>query len=177
MACVLLDRDGTIIFDKHYLHDPWGVELLPGAAQGLLCLAQQGHTLGVVTNQSGVGRGYFTIDDVHACNARLTELLTSENISLTDYFICPHAPEENCDCRKPGPGLARQAAMKLGIDLKSTFVIGDKPADVNLGKAVGAKSILVLTGKGKESVDKCKPDFIAQDLAEAADWIEQQQES
>ncbi|WP_319468099.1 D-glycero-beta-D-manno-heptose 1,7-bisphosphate 7-phosphatase [uncultured Pseudodesulfovibrio sp.] len=170
---VLLDRDGTIIFDKHYLHDPDGVELLPGAAEGLRRMADMGFRLAVLTNQSGVGRGYFTEADVHACNTRLSDLLVAEGVTIEGFFHCPHAPEENCRCRKPSPGLMEQAVEAFGFDPKCAYMIGDKDADMGVGRAVGATTILVRTGKGAESEVKCREcaDHVADDLVGAAEFI------
>ncbi len=170
---VFLDRDGTIIRDKHYLADPDEVELLDGAVQGLRALAGLGAVLVVVSNQSGVGRGYFTEEDVALVTDRLDELLDEHGVRPAGYYHCPHAPEKGCNCRKPATGLVDQARTDLGLstDPERCFVIGDKDADVELARNVGAQSILVLTGKGAEHKDRCRPDFIARDLAEAADWI------
>ncbi|NHZ48831.1 HAD-IIIA family hydrolase, partial [Nitratidesulfovibrio liaohensis] len=104
-GAVLLDRDGTVIEDRHYLSDPSGVTLLPGAARGLAALAAAGARLFLVTNQSGIARGYFTEADLHACNARLDELLGEHGVSLADTAFCPHGPDDGCACRKPAPGM------------------------------------------------------------------------
>jgi histidinol-phosphate phosphatase family protein len=146
----LLDRDGTLIVEKDYLADPDGAVLEAGAAAGLRQLAQLGLVLVVVSNQSGIGRGYFTRERADAVNARVDQLLRAEGVEIAGWYLCPHAPDEVCDCRKPLPGLAHAAAADLGLDLKRSFVIGDKPADVELARAVGATGLLVLTGHGAE---------------------------
>ncbi|MGE4553448.1 MAG: D-glycero-alpha-D-manno-heptose-1,7-bisphosphate 7-phosphatase [Desulfovibrionaceae bacterium] len=168
---VLLDRDGTLMEDRHYLADPAGVALVPGAAAGLRALAAAGLGLVVVSNQSGVGRGYFTEADVAAVNGRLAELLAAEGVVMDGWYHCPHGPDEGCACRKPAPGLALAAARDLGFDPARGFVVGDKSADVDLARAIGAAGVLVLTGKGEKHRARCAPDFVARDLAEAADWI------
>ncbi|MGE4293178.1 MAG: D-glycero-alpha-D-manno-heptose-1,7-bisphosphate 7-phosphatase [Desulfovibrio sp.] len=170
-ALILLDRDGTIIKDKDYLSDPNKVELLPGAAQGLLRLKRLGCKLAVVSNQSGVGRGFFTLEDVRRCNERMAELLADEGVGLDAVYFCPHGPDQACDCRKPAPGMGIRACEELGLSPKQTFVIGDKPCDVDLGKRLGARSVLVSTGYGADSLNACRPDFAAGDLLEAAEWI------
>ncbi|WP_027189213.1 D-glycero-alpha-D-manno-heptose-1,7-bisphosphate 7-phosphatase [Paucidesulfovibrio longus] len=170
-ALILLDRDGTLIKEKNYLSDPDEVELLPGAAQGLLRLKSLGCKLAVVSNQSGVGRGFFTPEDVARCNARLAELLAAEGVELDAVYFCPHGPDEACECRKPSPGMGWQACKDLGLPPEKTFVIGDKPCDVDLGTRLGARSVLVSTGYGAESLAACRPDFASSDLMEAADWI------
>lgn len=146
----LLDRDGTLIVEKDYLADPDGVELEAGAAAALRTLAKLGLVLVVVSNQSGIGRGYFTRARADAVNARVDELLSAEGVEIAGWYLCPHAPDEACCCRKPLPGLAHAAAAELGLDLQRSFVIGDKPADVGLARAVGATGLLVLTGHGAD---------------------------
>lgn len=171
---VLVDRDGTIIFDKHYLADPDGVELIPGAAEGLRNLRALGFGIVVVTNQSGIGRGYFTAEDQDRVHARMCELLAAEGVTVDGIYTCPHAPEQDCTCRKPLPGLAEQAMAEHGFDPKAAFVIGDKKADIDLGKAIGAISILVRTGKGAAEEAKGKAsaaDHIVDDLRAAAGII------
>lgn len=171
---VLLDRDGTIIVDKHYLHDPDGVELLPGALDGLKRMQEAGLGLAILTNQSGVGRGYYNDADVHACNKRLLEMLGAEGVHIAAVYYCPHAPEEACSCRKPATGLMDQAAEHLGFDPKEGFMIGDKAADMGVGRSTGATTILVRTGKGAEQEPKCGEltDYAVNDLAEAATVID-----
>ena len=165
-----LDRDGTIIRDAHYLSDPDGVELLPRAAEGLAMLREAGYGLAVVSNQSGVGRGYFTVDDVHRVNARMQELLARDGVRFDALYYCPHTPGDACDCRKPLPGMLRRAEAELHADLARSVVIGDKTCDVELGRAVGAVTILVRTGRGLECErdSLCRPDHVADDLAAAA---------
>jgi D-glycero-D-manno-heptose 1,7-bisphosphate phosphatase len=168
---VLIDRDGTINVEKDYLSDPAGLELIPGAADGLRSLQALGLGLVVVTNQSGIGRGYFTLDALGAIHGRLRDLLAEEGVTLDGLYFCPHGPDDDCDCRKPLPGMVLQAAKDLNFNPKSAFVIGDKTADIDLGRAVGAKTVLVRTGYGKQHEGKCRPDHIADDLLAAAQWI------
>jgi len=171
---VLLDRDGTINVEKHYLSDPEQVALYPGAAAALKRLRELGYGLAVVTNQSGVGRGYFGLDAVERVHDRLREMLASEGASIDAFFICPHGPDQACDCRKPLPGLARQAMKTFGFDPKRAVMIGDKAADIGLGQAIGAATILVRTGWGAdaEKARDCTPDVVVDDLAGAVRWIE-----
>ncbi len=140
---VLLDRDGTVIVDREYLADPARVELMPGAADGLKRLRELGLGLAIVSNQSGVGRGYFGIADVERVNRRLAELLAARGVRLNGIYTCPHAPADGCRCRKPKPGLVDQAARELGFDPESCFVIGDQPADIALGRAIGAVTLCI----------------------------------
>lgn len=170
---VLLDRDGTIIYDRHYLADPAGVELLPGAAAGLRKLRELDCGLIVVTNQSGIGRGYFDEPTLGRIHDRMCELLAAEKIALDAIYFCPHATADACDCRKPKPGMAVQAAREFGFDPRTSFVIGDRPGDVELGRAIGATSILVRTGVGQETErdGSCTPDFVGDDLTAVAEFI------
>jgi len=170
---ILLDRDGTIIFDKHYLHDPDGVELLPGAAEGLKHMQDMGYKLVVLTNQSGVGRGYYDEASVHACNARMEELLAPFGVLVDGVYYCPHAPEEACDCRKPATGLMEQAAKAHGFDPREAVMIGDKEADMGVGRNSGALTILVRTGKGADHEERCRDlaDHVVDDLQGAAEVV------
>lgn len=151
----LLDRDGTVIRDRHYLRDPKGVELLPGAGEALGRLARAGVDLAVVTNQSGIGRGYFAEADYLACQRRLEELLAAHGVQLAASAFCPHAPEAGCDCRKPATGMWRQLREALDLDPTAAVMIGDKREDVAFARAAGlAASILVRTGHGEEHAAK-----------------------
>jgi histidinol-phosphate phosphatase family protein len=140
---VFLDRDGTIVVDKHYLADPDGLELLPNALEGLRELRKLGAKLVVVTNQSGVGRGYFPAESVERMHERLRELLATGGVELDGIYVCPHAPDAGCDCRKPGSALFERAAGDLELDLAASFVLGDKDADVEAGRRIGATPILI----------------------------------
>ncbi len=124
-CAVLLDRDGTLIEDKHYLSEPSGVALLPGVGPALSRLVQAGHRLFLVSNQSGVGRGYFTEQAVVACQKRLEELLEPYDVAFTDAVWCPHAPEESCFCRKPLPGMFDELRARHGLLPETTFMIGE----------------------------------------------------
>ena len=170
---VLLDRDGTIIVERNYLSDPAEVALAPGAGAGLRRLRRFGFGLAVVSNQSGVGRGMFGLDAVERVNARMRDLLRAEGVDLAAVYVCPHAPEEGCECRKPKPGLVVRAAGELGFDPTRAIVVGDKKDDVDLGHAVGAATVLLRQGHGAEAErdPACRPDFVADDLAAAAEWI------
>ena len=167
---VLLDRDGTIIFEKNYLSDPDMVELERDAVEGLRSLSEQGFVLVVVSNQSGIGRGYFGIEAAEAVNRRVDQLLRAEGVAIAGWYICPHSADEACACRKPMPGMALEAAADLGIDLTRSFVIGDKRSDAELAHAVGAIGILVTTGHGDGDVAWARSCSVpvCQTLADAA---------
>lgn len=161
-----------MIRETFYLADPAGVELLPGAAAGLRQLAAAGAVFAIVSNQSGVGRGYFTTADVEAVNAEMARQLRDAGVSISQVYYCPHAPDSDCACRKPSPSLLQQAAADSGLALDQAFCIGDKASDVEAGRAAGCRTVLVLTGYGEEHRDRgVTADFVARDLAEAADWI------
>jgi len=170
---ILLDRDGTIIEDTHYLHDPDQIRLLDGAVEGLQYLCEVGYTLAIVSNQSGVGRGFFDEAAVEAVNTRLRSLLLERAITLHGIYVCPHAPAQQCPCRKPAIGLAQAAANDLGFKLTDCTVIGDKAADVDLGLAIGGRGILVRTGKGAQAEPAllARANYVADDLLDAAQWI------
>jgi len=134
---ILLDRDGTLIEDGHYLSDPARVTLLPGVAHALGRLSRTGCRLFVVSNQSGVGRGYFSLESAHACNARLVQLLAAHNVYVADMLLCPHSPEEGCACRKPRTGMWDALRGRHGLQAAHTVMIGDKCDDVRFGRAAG----------------------------------------
>ena len=166
---VFLDRDGTIIEDANYLADPSGVRLIPGALEALRRLAAAGFALIVVTNQSGIGRGYFSEADYHRVAARMEEELGA-GLILATYFCADH-PEQPSERRKPRPGMLLEAAREHGLDLARSFMIGDRRGDIEAGRAAGcAASILVRTGIGAAEEVRSGADFVAADLAEAAEW-------
>ena len=170
---VFLDRDGTIIVQKPYLDDPAGVELLDGAAAALRRLHDAGFGLAVVSNQSGIARGYFTAGRVEAIHDRMRSLLALEGVTLDAVYICPHAPDEGCRCRKPATGMIEDAAREHHIDLGRSFIVGDKECDVDCGRNAGIPSILVRTGYGRELEPEIgdRAGFVADDLGEAAQRI------
>ncbi len=184
---VLLDRDGTLIEDRHYLSEPSGVALLPGVGPALSRLVQAGLRLFLVSNQSGVGRGYFTEEAVAACQKRLEELLEPYGVAFTDAVWCPHAPEEACPCRKPLPGLFDRLRARHGLVPETTFMIGDKLDDLEFAANAGLSAgLLVLSGKGADharkagysvpvsgtaGVSEAPRRIIAADFASAAEWI------
>lgn len=162
---VFLDRDGTVIPDHGYLANTEGVTLLPGAGEALQQLAAAGYLLVLVTNQSGIGRGYFTRAVVDAQHDRLCELLRPFGVAFAGIEVCPHLPDEKCDCRKPRPGMLHKAAKALGVDLFHSFMVGDKVADVIAGRAAGCRTIRI----GSSCTDAA--DYFTDSLAKAAAWI------
>lgn len=149
---VLLDRDGTVIKEKHYLRDPDKVELVPGAGDALAGLAARGARLFLVTNQSGIGRGYYNLEDFQAVQERMAALLAPYGVIFTDVSFCPHAPNEECRCRKPSPGQWETLAAKHGLDPAQTVMAGDNWSDIAFGLGLGLPlGILTLTGHGREA--------------------------
>lgn len=175
---VFLDRDGTVIVERHFLHRIEQVDLLPGAADGLRTLQGFGFTLLVVSNQSGVAFGKFTEDDVRTVNEYLRTILAEQGVHIAGFFYCPHHPEGEvpqyaiaCECRKPGKGLAEQAASFLGpIDYGHSWVIGDKPSDVAFGAAIGARTVL-LRSEYWTTPPTPAPDLVVNSLFEAAQKV------
>jgi D-glycero-D-manno-heptose 1,7-bisphosphate phosphatase len=170
---VLLDRDGTIIVERNYLADPDGVELLPGAARGLREIQHLGLGLAVITNQSAIGRGFIDETRLEQIHERVRRLLEQEKVFLDGIFFCPHLPEDDCDCRKPGTALLSIAEKELGFDARDCFVIGDKDCDIAMGQRAGATTFLVRTGYGeKTEMDTMnQPDFVVDNLEKAAEMI------
>lgn len=170
---VLIDRDGTINVERHYLSAPEQIELIPQAAEGIKLLRELGMRVVIVTNQSAIGRGYFDSAKLDKIHNRLNEVLKEARTKVDAIYFCPHTPEENCDCRKPLTKMAAQAARDFNAELSESFVIGDNVGDIELGKNIGATTILVRTGHGTrtELEKKTQPDYTVENLFEAAHLI------
>jgi D-glycero-D-manno-heptose 1,7-bisphosphate phosphatase len=181
---LFLDRDGTINTDRVYIHDPKLIELIPGSAHAIRKAQEAGYAIVVVTNQSGIARGLIDAKALPNIHARLDELLqAAASASIDLYQICPHAPLDKCQCRKPNPKLVFDAAAALDLDIENSVFIGDKLLDVGTGNNAKCKaSILLRTGKGREEEHILKmshaqltkadqPSFVADDLAAAVDWF------
>ena len=170
----LVDRDGTVNVERDHITEPDQIELIPGSADALVRLREEvGMGIVVVTNQAHVGRGELAPADLDRIHERLLALLGEEGAAVDAILHCPHAPEAGCDCRKPAPGLALQAAQRFGFDPSTSVVIGDHAGDVGLGRAVGAMTFLVLTGHGREERASAEPlaDHVVPDLGAAVDII------
>jgi len=170
---VVLDRDGTIIAERHYLSAPQELELIPGAASALRQLRGEGLGLVLVTNQSAIGRGFFDHSRLDAIHKQLRHLLQKDGVDLDGIYVCPHVPEDDCPCRKPKTGLLDLASRELNFDVRSSFVVGDKPCDIELGRRAGATTLLVLTGYGVQVFREksTTADYTVADLGEAAQII------
>jgi histidinol-phosphate phosphatase family protein len=171
-SAVFVDRDDTLIEDAGYCKDPGRVQLLPGAVEGLQMLTRAGFPIIVVTNQSGIGRGFLTEDDLEAVHARLRSELGALGVSLRAIYYCPHLPEDGCSCRKPRPGLLLQAASEMDLNLETCFMIGDRELDLLAGRAAGTTTILVSNTEisGPTALEHIA-DFVVKDLVEAAEVI------
>lgn len=173
---VLLDRDGTIIHDRpgRYLSKPENLKLYKNSVPALKLLAGAGFKLFIVSNQSGIGRGYFTKQTVDEINAHMTRLLKKDGIVISGIYYCPHAPGQNCQCRKPAPQMGKQIIKEHGIDPLKSYMIGDKLSDIKFGKALGLKTVFVKTGNGRSQLEKYKTisaDKNAANILDGARWI------
>jgi D-glycero-D-manno-heptose 1,7-bisphosphate phosphatase len=143
---VFLDRDGTLLKESPYLSDPRQAELLPGVGEGLAELQRAGYRLVIVTNQQGIGLGYFDVRDFIAVNAALFRLLTPFGVTISRIYYCPHSAADACDCRKPGPGLLVRALREFGMPADRCFMVGDRDVDAIAGSSAGCRAVLVGTG-------------------------------
>ena len=170
---VFLDRDGTIAEDVPYCSRVEDFKILPTVSQGIRLLNKQGLKVVIITNQSGIARGYFTRETLSLIHQKMKEELAKYDAWIDAIYVCPHHPEERCECRKPKPTLLLQAAKENGIALKLSYMVGDNAKDIEAGKAAGCKTILVTTGPNGENIEaKVKePDIIAASLYEAVEWI------
>ena len=168
---VFLDRDGTVIADRHYLADPDGVEILRGAAEVIARLNQRSVPVVLVTNQSGVGRGLFSEDDLDRVQARLIDELARRGARLDAIYVCPHSPDDVCDCRKPAPGLFERAAREHNLDLSRSVFIGDRIRDVQPALAWGGTGILVRGSLEDGKADLPPGILFADDLPSAMELV------
>lgn len=183
-SAVFIDRDGTICEESGYIDHPDRLLIYPWSYPAIAQLNQAGLKVVVVTNQSGVARGYFAEEMVTAIHEKMCAAMAEHGARLDAIYYCPHHPEalvepyrQDCRCRKPKPGMALQAAQALDLDLSASYVIGDRYRDIQLAHAIGARAVLVLSGYGREEYDsqrhtwKTPPDHIAQNLLTAAQWV------
>jgi D,D-heptose 1,7-bisphosphate phosphatase len=180
---VFLDRDGTLNVEKGGVRRPQELELIPGVAEALIALRQAGFCLVVVTNQSVIARGQASERDLAAIHSRLERELGRSGAHLDGIYVCPHHPDRGfpgervdlkiaCDCRKPGIGLVERARRDLNIDLSASWMIGDQTRDVEMARRAGLRSILLQTGAGgRDGQFQCAADYVAPDLAGAAEFI------
>lgn len=177
---VFLDRDGTINVEKDYLCRIDDFTFIPGAPEAIRALNNAGYLVIVVTNQSGVARGYYDLSDVTALHEHIQLELEKECAMINAFYVCPHHPEkglgeflQDCDCRKGAPGMLLQAAEEHGIDLQRSYMVGDKVADIEAAECAGCQPIMVLTGYGQSESQKMTKDraLICKDIGAAAQMI------
>jgi D-glycero-D-manno-heptose 1,7-bisphosphate phosphatase len=177
---VFLDRDGTIIEDVGYLNNPQHIKFIDGSIDAIKKLNESGYKVVVITNQAGIARGLITEDMLQTIDKTLHKWILSGGAHLDSIYYCPHHPEhgvhpykQDCTCRKPHPGLIKKAEKDLDIDLSQSFMIGDKATDVEAGQRAGTKAIFVRSGprEKEEGKIKEKPDHIAENLADAVNWL------
>jgi len=169
---VFLDRDGTISRDVPYCSRPEDFELLPMVAEAIKLLNDHGLKVIVVTNQSGVGRGYFTEDMLAQIHQKMVDELAKTGAFVDAIYYCPHHPDENCECRKPKPKMILQAARDLDINIRRSYFVGDSDLDIEAGKRAGCRTVLVKTSNGNASIlEQHLPDVVVVNLFEAATWI------
>ncbi len=164
---IILDRDGTLVVDRGYLDDPAGLQFERGAAEGVQWLYSQGFRLVVISNQSGVDRGYFTLEQLQAMNARLNDMVEEAGARLEGIYCCPHSPAAGCSCRKPAQGLMNQAASELRFDPARAVVVGDKETDIEFGRGARAATILIAPNPPQIPL-RVQPDVVASDFTTAA---------
>ena len=173
---VFLDRDGTVSEEVGYMYDVSLYKVFPWTAEAVKRLNSSGVRVVLATNQSGVERGYFSVDMVHRVHSRLGQELLNAGAHLDGVYFCPHHPDSGCECRKPRPGMLLRAREEMGIDLGMAYMIGDRYTDIRTGHAAGTRTVLVMTGDGsKEHLEhgqsEIQPDMVADTLSEAVDLV------
>ncbi len=176
---VFLDRDGTINLDHDYVYRIEDCDFIPGSIEGIRLLNESGFKVIVVTNQSGIGRGFYTVDEMNRLHEFIQESCSRAGAHIDAFLFCPHHPDakldayrQTCECRKPSPGLIKRAGTLFPLDMSRSWVIGDSAADMGLAKAARLRSILVRTGKGQSvKTDEFQIDFIAENLYAAVTWL------
>jgi len=170
---VFLDRDDTIAKDVPYCSRVEDFEILPSVPEGIRLLNEHGFIVVVITNQSGIARGYFTEQTLSQIHEKLHRELGRWNAHVDAIYHCPHHPDDGCECRKPKPTLLLQAAKDMGIDLHLSYMVGDDVKDIDSGRSAGCKTVLVTTGPDRGSLEgqEVSPDYVAHSLCEAAEWI------
>lgn len=172
-SAVFIDRDGTLIEEADYLARPEHLKLFPFAAEAVRLLNENDFLAVLITNQSGVGRGFFDENNLREIHEKLISELAAQGAKLDAIYYCPHKPNDDCACRKPKTEMIKKAMKDFSIDLNESWTIGDKAIDVETGTNAGTKTALVLTGYGIEEREKLtgKPDLIAGNLLEAAQTV------
>ncbi len=179
---IFLDRDGTINVEIQYLHEPEKFEFLPSAIRALKNLQENGFKLIIITNQAGIAKNLYKHEDMVRTHNHMENLLEKENIYLDGIYYCPHKSEDKCECRKPSPGMIKKAILEKNIDPSKSWMIGDKISDIKSGNLAEVRTILVMTGYGREQLEIIAdlmqvekliltPDYIVEDLMKAAEIV------
>ena len=168
---VFLDRDGVINKEVGYLHKIQDFEFINGVFEACLYFQSLNYQIIVVTNQSGIGRGYYDEDAFHVVNSWMLGQFKKQGVNILDVFFCPHAPEANCDCRKPKSGMFNQASDKYNIDMKKSWMIGDKEADITAANAAGIHNTILVKSGHKIDEKNSKAKFILGSIQQAAEVI------
>jgi len=163
---IFLDRDGVINKEVGYLHKIKDFKFIDGVFDACLYFRSLDYQLIIVTNQSGIGRGYYNEDDFHIVNNWMLEKFSKKDINILDVFFCPHGPESDCDCRKPKPGMFNQANNKYGIDMKNSWMIGDKEADVQAAKTAGIQNTILVKSGHAIDEENSKAEFILDSIGQ-----------
>ncbi|MBU0573656.1 MAG: D-glycero-beta-D-manno-heptose 1,7-bisphosphate 7-phosphatase [Candidatus Margulisbacteria bacterium] len=182
LKAVFLDKDGTISRDVGYLNDPDKLEIFPYSAAAIKMLNNAGYRVFVISNQAGIARGLLTENILQAIDKKMIRTLLGQGAIIDAVYYCPHHPQhgtypfrKECDCRKPGSGMLKKAVKSYDIDVAASFMVGDKKTDIDAGKDLGVKTILIHTGYGKDEEKKFapgnRPDHVADNLFEAVKWI------
>ena len=170
IRAVFLDRDGTINHDKKgYMHKKEDFKLIPGAHEALKKLSASDYKIIIVTNQGGIGKGYYTLREMHALHDWMLKDFAKKGIRIDEVYFCPHHPDDNCGCRKPMPGMLLKAAKKFGLNLSQSWMIGDKESDIGAGREANTKTIKLPGPVSKQH--KTKPDYYAKNLLEAVNIV------
>ncbi|MCX5810085.1 MAG: HAD family hydrolase [Proteobacteria bacterium] len=170
-AAIFFDRDGTLIHDAHYPSKPDDVRFMPGAREALIQLQQQGFLLFIISNQSGIGRGYITPEEAESVYRKVAADLEASGIKLGYAYYCPHSPDDNCQCRKPSPYMLMDAADKFNLEISRSFMVGDRGVDIETGKRAGCRTILLRENLIVEEQES-QPDYIAADWSKIVAYIE-----
>ena len=174
---VFIDRDGTINIDGPYLDDPDKFEMYSGVGEGVKKLKDDGFKVIVMTNQSGIARGYFTEDVLLNIHERMKMEFNKFDVKLDGIYYCPHHPDDGCDCRKPKTGLFEKAIEEYNIDVNQSYMIGDKILDIVAGQKIGVKTVLIPEAHARDDFIstknewECHPDYVGDDFVDAVEWI------
>jgi D-glycero-D-manno-heptose 1,7-bisphosphate phosphatase len=176
---LLLDRDGVINEEVEYLHDPKALVIIPGVGEAIAVMNRLAVPVVVITNQAGIGRGMYDVAAYRRVGEAIAVALSTERAHVDGWYFCPHRPDEGCDCRKPRPGMLLAAARDFGLDLRASVLVGDKASDLEAGRVVGCRTVLVRTGYGRGEELRLRAqgrsdlfDHAASSLLAAMPWLQ-----